>query len=85
MPIAIARSRVSVKTLMMIARVAGKINAAPMPIRARAPISCSVVCDSAASAEVIAKRTSPSCKARRRPVRSPKYPNASSSAEKTSV
>ena len=39
MPIALARSRLSVNTLVMIASVAGKIAAAPMPISARAPIS----------------------------------------------
>ncbi len=39
MPIAIARSRGSVKTLVMIERVAGMMSAAPRPITARAPTS----------------------------------------------
>ncbi len=85
MPIARARSRMSVKTLMMMASVAGKMRAAPTPMKALAPISCSALCESAARTDVSANTTSPSCRARRRPFRSPKYPNASSSAEKTNV
>ncbi len=67
-----ARSLTSVKTLTMIPSVAGKISAAPMPMSARAPMSWPVVDASAASAEVAAKTTSPSCSASLRPLRSPK-------------
>ena len=38
-PMALARSRASVKTLVMMASVAGKMAAAPMPMRARAVMS----------------------------------------------
>ncbi|CAB4931709.1 unannotated protein [freshwater metagenome] len=59
MPIAAARSFGSVNTLTMIASVAGKISAAPMPINARAPMSWPDVVARAANAEVMAKTTSP--------------------------
>ena len=84
-PIAAARSLGSVKTLTKIAKVAGKIKAAPMPMSARAPMSWFDVVERAASPDVPAKMIKPICNARRRPKRSPKCPMVSSSAEKTSV
>ena len=85
MPMAAARSLRSVKTLTRIASVAGKTNAAPMPISARAPMSWVDVVATAARADVMANSTSPSCRASLRPKRSPKCPNASRSALNTSV
>ena len=85
MPMAAARSLGSVNTLTRIARVAGKMSAAPIPIKARAPMSWPDVVESAASPDVMANTTSPSCNARLRPMRSPKWPIVSRRAENTRV
>ena len=54
-PMALARSLGSVKTLVRMASVAGKMRAAPTPMAARAAISASARSASAASAEVSAE------------------------------
>ena len=84
-PIAAARSFGSVNILTRMARVAGKMSAAPIPMSARAPMSCPDVVAIAAAAEVIAKSRRPSWRARLRPKRSPKCPIVSRSAENTRV
>ena len=67
MPMAAARSLGSGKVLVSTARVAGKIRAAPMPIRARLAIRVAGVSTDPASTEVSTKATSPTVRARRRP------------------
>ena len=51
--------------------MAGKTNAPPTPMSARAAISCAEVVAKAAEAEVMPKITRPTCRARLRPKRSP--------------
>ena len=63
-PMAFPRSRGLVNTFVMIDSVAGMMNAAPMPIRARVPIKTSADDANAESAEPIPKTASP--KARKR-------------------
>ena len=67
MPIAVARSRASVKTLISSDSVAGMMNAAPAPITARAAISASTLPAYAAAAEAAPKTASPTSSVRRRP------------------
>ena len=66
------RSAGTVKTLLMIDRVAGMINAPPTPISARVTISCSAEPASADATEPAPKTSSPMLSARRRPKRSPR-------------
>ena len=84
-PIAMARSRATVNTLLSMASVAGYTRAAAAPIRARAAISSPVVRDSAAPTENTANNSRPSCRSRRLPRRSPRLPPSSSSPAKESV
>ena len=67
MPIAIARSRASVKTLISSESVAGMMNAAPAPMTARATISASTPPAYAAPAEATPNTASPASSVRRRP------------------
>ena len=69
----------------MIASVAGRMAAAPTPIRARPAISMLVVGARAASTEAAAKMTRPMPSTRRRPKMSPRRPAAMTSAPQTSV
>ena len=66
-PMAIVRSRVSVKTLIRSERVAGMMNAAPAPITALATMSPSTPLAYAAHAEAPPKTASPPSSVRRRP------------------
>ncbi len=77
-PIALARSPGSVKVLVRIASVAGKISAAPTPISARPAMSISALPASPANADVAPNTTRPTMSARLRPYRSPSPPAASS-------
>ena len=79
MPRAFCRSDGSGKTLVRMARLAGKTKAAATPISARVEISVPVVCDHAAAAEKRPKKTRPICMVPLRPKRSPMPPPANSS------
>ena len=81
-PRAFWRSAWSGKTLVKIARLAGKMNAAAIPMSARAAMSVPVECDAAARAEKSPKKTSPTCIVPLRPRRSPIPPPARSSPAK---
>jgi hypothetical protein len=85
MPIAIPRSRASVKTLIRSESVAGMMNAAPAPMTARSAISRSTSPAKAAAAEASPKTASPQSSVRRRPKRSPSVPANRRSAANTSV
>ena len=85
MPMAAARSFGARNTLTRMARVAGKMRAAPMPIRARQAMSWPGSPDQAAPAEKPAKSTSPTIRAPLRPQRSPRLPAASKRPANTSV
>ena len=67
MPIAIARSRASVKTLISSDSVAGMMNAAPAPMTARARMSSSTPPANAAAAEATPEDREPASSVRRRP------------------
>ena len=82
MPSAFWRSDGSGKTLVRMARLAGKMKAAATPMSARAVMSVPVECDHAAAAENNPKNTSPTCMVPLRPRRSPIPPPASSSPAK---
>jgi hypothetical protein len=82
-PIALARSPGSRNTLVRIARVAGKISAAPIPISARPTISDSADPTEPANAEVAPNTTSPRIRMRLRPYLSPSPPAASNSPVNT--
>ncbi len=84
MPMAAARSGPWRKTFVMIARVAGKISAAPMPMSARLMMSPCALPIEPASAEVAPKATRPARSARLRPNLSPRPPAARSRPVKTS-
>jgi hypothetical protein len=77
-PMARARSRSVVKTLVRIDRVHGIRAAAPTPITARAAVRRSGVGDQAASAEPPANTTRPPMNTHFRPTRSPRAPRVSS-------
>ena len=77
-PSAFCRSDGSGKTLVRMARLAGKMKAAATPMSARVVISAPVVCDQAAAAEKRPKKTSPTCMVPLRPRRSPMPPPARS-------
>ncbi len=85
MPMALARSRGFVNTLVMIERVAGMMNAAPMPMSERVKIS--VVAESAIAdmSEPSPKTARPIARKRYRPNRSPRLPAVSSRPAKTRV
>ncbi len=83
-PIAFGRSWAG-NTAMMIDSVEGMMNAPPMPMIARAPISISGVVASAERPEPSPKTARPSVRARLRPKRSPSAPAVSSSPAKTSM
>jgi hypothetical protein len=84
--IAMARPRSpSSNALVMIARVDGRMAAAPTPITARMTISSVGAVAYAATAEAPPKSTSPPASTRRRPKRSPTAPKGRSSAANTSV
>ena len=82
MPRAFCRSDGSGKTLVRMARLAGKMKAAATPISARLVIRVPVVCDAAAAAEKSPKNTRPTCMVPLRPRRSPIPPPASSKPAK---
>ena len=84
-PMALARSTGWRNTSMRIANVLGKTSAAPMPIKPRPMINCSVVSVNAAQAENTPNSTMPICITSLRPKRSPRPPQASSSPAKTSA
>src|SRR3954447_20189514 len=84
-PIAIVRSRASVKTLIRSESVAGMMNAAPAPMTARATISPSTPPAYAAHAEAPPNTPSPARSVRRRPKRSPSAPARSSRPATASV
>jgi len=77
MPMALARSAGSVKTLVRIDRVAGMISAPPIPMNARAPMSALAEPLKAARTEPLPKMASPTARARRRPNLSPRAPAVS--------
>jgi hypothetical protein len=83
-PIAFGRSWAG-KTAMMIDSVEGMMNAPPMPMIARAPISISGAVASAERPEPRPKMASPRVRARFRPKRSPSAPAVRSSPAKTSM
>ena len=76
-------SSFSLNTFTMTARVAGIIIAPPTPMIARAMISCSEDCDSAAPNEARANTPSPRRSIRARPNRSPTPPIVKSKPPKT--
>ncbi len=82
---AIARCRASVNTLTKMAKVAGKIRAAPTPIAARQPISWAAVEEAAARLDVAPKATMPAINVSLRPKRSPMLPAAMSNPANTST
>ena len=84
-PIARWRSWRSVKVLVMIASVEGMINAAPIPMLARAAISISTEPEKAAHVEHAANATRPARKVRLRPIRSARLPATSIRHAKTST
>ena len=84
-PIAIARSRGTVKTLVMIDSVAGMMSAAPRPITARAPTSWLTPLENAAAVDATPKITRPTVSAPLRPKRSPSAPKVRRSPANTSV
>jgi hypothetical protein len=84
-PIANARSRASVNTLVRIDRVAGMMNAAAPPMTARAPTSWPTPVVNAATADAAPNTASPRVRARRRPKRSPSVPASSRRPAKTRV
>ena len=77
-PMARARSRSVVKTLVRIDKVQGMRAAAPTPITARAAMSRSGLADQAASADPPPKTTSPPMNTNLRPTRSPSAPSVRS-------
>ena len=83
--IALARSFGSRNTLVKIDRVAGMMNAAPMPMRARNAMSWPGVSAAAASSEPAPKMLMPKMSAPRRPNLSPSEPAVNSSPAKTST
>ncbi len=83
-PIARPRSLAG-KTLVMIERVAGMMNAPPIPMNARVAISWSEVVASAERSEPSPKTTRPTWSAPRRPNRSPRLPAVNSNPANTSV
>ena len=85
MPIAMARSRGTVKTLVMIESVAGMISAAPSPITARAPTSWLTPPEKAAAPDATPKITRPMVSAPLRPNRSPSAPKVRRKPANTSV
>ena len=77
-PIARARSRSAVNTLVRIDNVQGIRAAAPTPMTARAAVRRSGVPDQAARADPTPKTTSPPMNTHLRPTRSPNAPNVRS-------
>jgi hypothetical protein len=80
-----ARSAGTVKTLLMMDRVAGMISAPPMPIRARVAIRLFGEWTRADATEPAPKINRPMLRPRRRPKRSPRLPAESSRPAKTRV
>ena len=85
MAMARARSAGTVKTLVTIDRVAGMINAPPMPITQRVAMSWPALPAVADSTEPMPKISRPMLSAPLRPKRSPSDPAVSSRPAKTSV
>ena len=83
MPMALARSAGSVKTLVRMDSVAGMISAPPMPMNARAPMRALAEPLKAASTEPTPKMARPAVRAPRRPNLSPRAPAVSSRLAKT--
>ncbi len=82
-PIARARSRRSVNTLVISDRVAGKVMAAPSPITDRAAISAAGLVVKPPARLAAPKVTRPASSTPLRPSRSDRLPNVSSSAANT--
>ena len=83
---AMARPRSGpVKTLVMMERVAGMINAPPIPIAARAAIRVLAESAKAAAIELSPNNTSPMLSASLRPKRSPRAPIVSSNPANTKM
>ncbi len=72
-------------TLVKMARLAGKMNAAATPMRARVPINVAVEWDAAAATEKSPKNTRPTCMVALRPSRSPIPPPARRSPAKAKL
>ena len=83
-PMALARATRSRNTWVRIDKVVGKTAAAPMPVKARAAISCPGVSAKAARVLPSPKIASPTSSTARRPNRSDRLPPASTSAANTS-
>jgi hypothetical protein len=83
-PIALARAARSRNTWVRIDSVVGKTAAAPIPVKARAAMSCPGVSAKAATALPSPKTASPTTSTARRPSRSDRLPPASTSAANTS-
>ena len=84
-PMARARSRSAVKTLVRIESVQGIRAAAPTPMTARARVRRSGLPDQAAKAEPAPKTTRPAMKTHFRPTRSPRAPSDRSSPANTTA
>ncbi len=84
-PSAFARSDPSSKVVLMIARAAGEMNAAPSPWSPRQAISIAESTARPFSSEAIVKTTSPKRKSRLRPSRSPARPPSSRKPPKASA
>ena len=84
-PMARPRSLGLVKMLVMIDRVAGMMNAAPIPMNARDTTSCVTPSESAALVDANANSTSPIINAPLRPKRSPRLPAVRSRPANTST
>jgi hypothetical protein len=79
MPMAVARCRASANILLINDSVDGMTAAAPTPISALAPISSSAFGANAASTDATPNVMAPNTSTRRRPIRSPTVPMATSS------
>ena len=83
-PTALARSSGG-NTLVMVESVPGMSNAAPTPMSARRPISCSADPVAAESPAAMPKMAVPEMSAPRRPNRSPRAPAGRRSAARVSA
>ena len=84
-PMARARSRSAVKTLVRIDNVHGMRAAAPTPMTARAAVRRSGLPENAASAEPAPNTTRPPMNTHFRPTRSPRAPRVNRSPAKTTA
>ena len=84
-PMARPRSLGSVKRLVRIESVAGMMSAAPIPMHARAAITCVVSAANAAATDDVPNTSNPMVSARLRPKRSPRLPAVRSRPANTST